>query len=167
MEGWVRVLRPFNSISVISRRWKGDHERLCAMKRCLGSGRISPPAGFEPATLWSEVESANLSATRTPPWGYCQWYWQCLHIQTKGALITCINHCHLLELTLLCLVDLWKLDESISSFKGAWRIYFISYRNTCTCMQRVKILIIRHVLRRLIWACTVCLCPFLQDTMHK
>ena len=39
-------------------------------------------------------------------WKYSQWYWQCLHIQTKGALITCINHCHLLELTLLCLVDL-------------------------------------------------------------
>ena len=58
-------------------------------------------------------------------WRYCQWYWQCLHIQTKGALITCINCCHLLELTLLCLVDLWKLDESISNFKGAWCIYFI------------------------------------------
>ena len=123
-------------------------------------------------------------------WRYCQWYWQCLHIQTKGALITCmsdcpgewlsfrrftsklswswsINHCHLLELMLLCLVDLWKLDESISNFKGAWCIYFyfISYRNTCTCMRRVEI--IYRVLRRLIWACAICLCPFLQDTMHK
>ena len=48
MDGWVRVLHPFNSISVISRQWKGEHERLCAMKRRLGSGRISPPAGFEP-----------------------------------------------------------------------------------------------------------------------
>ena len=65
MDGWVRVLHPFNSISVISRRWKGEHERLCAMKRRLGSGRISPPAGFEPATPWSEVGSANRSATRT------------------------------------------------------------------------------------------------------
>ena len=64
LEGWVRVLRPFNSISVISRRWKGEHERLCAMKRRLGLGRISPPAGFEPATPWSEVGSANHSATR-------------------------------------------------------------------------------------------------------
>ena len=63
MDGWVRVLRPFNSISVISRQWKGEHERLCAMKRRLGSGRILPPAGFEPATLWSEVGSANRSAT--------------------------------------------------------------------------------------------------------
>ena len=65
MDGWDRVLRPFNSISVISRRWKGEHERLCAMKRRLDSGRISPPAGFEPATPWSEVGSAKRSATRT------------------------------------------------------------------------------------------------------
>ena len=35
MDGWVRVLRPFNSISVISRRWEGEHERLCAMKRAF------------------------------------------------------------------------------------------------------------------------------------
>ena len=46
MDGWVSVLRPFNSISVISRRWKVEHERLCEMKRRLGSGRISPPAGI-------------------------------------------------------------------------------------------------------------------------
>ena len=38
----------FNSISVISEGWKGEHERLCAMKRLLGSERISPAAGFEP-----------------------------------------------------------------------------------------------------------------------
>ena len=63
--GWVRVLHPFNGISVISRWWKGEHERLCAMKHRLGSGRISPPAGFEPATPWSEVGSANRSTTRT------------------------------------------------------------------------------------------------------
>ena len=43
-DGRVRVLRSFNSISVILRRWKGEHERLCAMKRRLGSGRI-PPVG--------------------------------------------------------------------------------------------------------------------------
>ena len=65
MDGWVRVIRPFNIISVISRRWKGEHERLCAMKRRLGSGRLSPPGGFEPATPWTEVGSANRSATRT------------------------------------------------------------------------------------------------------
>ena len=73
MYGWVRVVRPFNSISVISRRWKGEHERLCAMKHRLGSGRISLPVGFEPATPWSEVGSADRSATRTlpdPKWNY-------------------------------------------------------------------------------------------------
>ena len=38
----------FNSISVISEELKGKHERLRAMKRLLGSERISPAAGFEP-----------------------------------------------------------------------------------------------------------------------
>ena len=58
MDGWMDELAfyipsTFNSISVISRRWKGEPERLCAMKRRLGSGRISPPAGFEPV-IWSQ-----------------------------------------------------------------------------------------------------------------
>ena len=65
MDGCDRDLRPFNSNSVISGRWKCEHERLCAMKRHLGSERISPPPGFELATPWSEVGSANRSATRT------------------------------------------------------------------------------------------------------
>ena len=71
MDGWVRVLRPFNSISVISRRWKGEHERLCAMKRRLGSGRISPPAGFEPATPWSKLGAltARPRGRFSPEWG--------------------------------------------------------------------------------------------------
>ena len=34
---------------------KGEYERHCAMKRCLGSRRISPPAGIETATPWSEA----------------------------------------------------------------------------------------------------------------
>ena len=38
----------FNSTSVISEGWMGEHERVCAMKRLLGSERISPAAGFEP-----------------------------------------------------------------------------------------------------------------------
>ena len=67
---WVRVLRPFNSISVISRRWKGEHERLCAMKRRLGSGRISPPAGFEPTTPWSEVGSDNHADASCAKWEF-------------------------------------------------------------------------------------------------
>ena len=48
-DGWMDELGvyvPFNNISVISRRWKGEHERLSAMKRRLSSGKISPPAGF-------------------------------------------------------------------------------------------------------------------------
>ena len=64
--GWVRVFYvPFNIISVISGRLKGEHERLYAVKCRLGSGRISPPVGFDPATPWSEVGSANCSATTT------------------------------------------------------------------------------------------------------
>ena len=46
---------PFNSISVLSGWWKGEYERLCAMKHCLGSERISPLAGFDPVNPWSEV----------------------------------------------------------------------------------------------------------------
>ena len=56
---------PFNSISIISGRWKSQHERLCAMKRFLGSERTSSPAGFEPVTPWSEVGRANRSPTRS------------------------------------------------------------------------------------------------------
>ena len=81
MDGWVRVLSPFNSISVISRRWKGEHERLCAMKRRLGLGRILPPAGFEPATPWSKDGSAYRSATlMLPCLNYLKiWPWSPYH----------------------------------------------------------------------------------------
>ena len=59
IDGWVSgFTSSFNSISVISGRWNGKHERLCAMKRRLGWGRFSPPAGFEPVTPWYEIESA-------------------------------------------------------------------------------------------------------------
>ena len=39
MDGWMNELGfyvPFNSILVISGRWKSEYERLCAMKRRLG-----------------------------------------------------------------------------------------------------------------------------------
>ena len=52
--GWMDELRlnvPFNRISFISGRCKGEHEKLCAMKRRLGSEIISPPAGLEPENL--------------------------------------------------------------------------------------------------------------------
>ena len=48
MDGSVGYCVPSNSISVISIQWMVEQERLCAMKRRLGSERISPPAGFEP-----------------------------------------------------------------------------------------------------------------------
>ena len=67
MDGWVRVLHPYSRISVTSRRWKVKHERLCAMKHRLGSGWISPPVVFEPATQWSEVRSTNHLGTRMLP----------------------------------------------------------------------------------------------------
>ena len=34
---------PFNSISVISGQWKGEHERLCTTRCRLGSERILQP----------------------------------------------------------------------------------------------------------------------------
>ena len=32
MDGWLAILRPFNSISVISGRWESENERLCAIE---------------------------------------------------------------------------------------------------------------------------------------
>ena len=60
----MRFYVPFNRISVISGQWKGKHERPCVMKRRLASERISPSAGFEPETPWSDFESAKSSAMR-------------------------------------------------------------------------------------------------------
>ena len=48
MDGWIDELRfkvTFNSILFISGRWKGEHERFCAVKRRLGSEITSAPAG--------------------------------------------------------------------------------------------------------------------------
>ena len=53
LNGWMDGLRfnvHFNSILFISGRWKGEHEKVCAMKRRLGSEIISPQAGLEPET---------------------------------------------------------------------------------------------------------------------
>ena len=96
MDGWDRVLRPFISISVISRRWKGEYERLCAMKRRLDSGRISLPAGFEPATPWTDliwttlkmksktveetIKTVNLSRLVTKPT-----MWLCAHRRLRST----------------------------------------------------------------------------------
>ena len=37
---------PFNNISVISGRWKDEHERLCVVKRRLGSEKILASSGI-------------------------------------------------------------------------------------------------------------------------
>ena len=53
---------------------------------------------------------------------------------------------------------LYQLEGSISIFRGVWCTFFITFdRNSCK--QTVETLIICRVLRRLIWVCTVCLCP--------
>ena len=51
--------------SVFSGQWKGEHESHCAMKRRLGSGRISPPARFEHATRDPKSGALNRSAMWT------------------------------------------------------------------------------------------------------
>ena len=43
----VRFYVIFNVISFISRRWKVDNERLCAMEFRFTVEKISPPAGIE------------------------------------------------------------------------------------------------------------------------
>ena len=88
MDGWVRVLRPFNSISVISRRWKGEHERLCAMKRRLGSGIISPPADSNPRPR--DPKSGALTAR---PRGRFNIIWVYTARFTKTCLSKNLDHC--------------------------------------------------------------------------
>ena len=61
-ELWFNV--PFNSNSFISGPWKGEQEKLCAMKRRLGSDIILPPTRFKPEAPLSEVGSAKRSAKR-------------------------------------------------------------------------------------------------------
>ena len=119
--GWVRVLRHFNSISVISRRWKGEHERLCAMKRRLGSERISPSAGFEPATPWSEVGSANRSATRT--------------LQNKNVLndsFACSFICYHAQITTI-LLQVCDSDD----FQNVWKT--LENAKFCMCDKTVSV----------------------------
>ena len=56
----------FNSISVISGRWKCEYERLFAVKHRLGSEKKNlAKSGVEPETPWSEVGSDNRLAMRS------------------------------------------------------------------------------------------------------
>ena len=50
MDGWVKVLRPFQQYFSHFETMEGWAWKVCATKRRLGSGRISPTAGFEPTS---------------------------------------------------------------------------------------------------------------------
>ena len=82
--GWFGLYVLFNSISVGFSRisTNGEHERLCATKRRLGSEIISLPSGFEPDTMWSEVGSANLLATWALLTRWIGWYNGLINSQT-------------------------------------------------------------------------------------
>ena len=74
----------------------------------------------------------------------------------KKPLTLCLlTHISRMELTTL---TNWV---SLFLFKGllGGSFHFYSHFNRIFCMQTVKTLIRRHVLWRLIWVCTVCLCP--------
>ena len=104
---------PFNSISVILRRWKGKHERLCAMKRRLGLGRISPPAGFKPvirslerlslghmeASLYIEIDPQPLQTM----WAGAQQNCLCAQQRLRSAASTQSDVTYVLHpLSLMC-----------------------------------------------------------------
>ena len=55
----------------------------------------------------------------------------------------------------------YQLDQSISVLRGVrWYFFrFYSNFNRKLCKQTVETLIRRRILWRLIWVCTICLCP--------
>ena len=55
-----------NSSSVISGRWLGDNERLCAMESLLRLKRPPPQEGLEPGTARSVGQRLTYRATGTP-----------------------------------------------------------------------------------------------------
>ena len=68
--GWIDDLRfyvLFNSISVKSGRWVGDHERLCAMEPCLCLNGSPPLAGLETRTVRSANQRLTHCAAGAPP----------------------------------------------------------------------------------------------------
>ena len=68
-DGWMSGFYfSFNSFSVISKGWKCEHERLCAMKRLLGSGRISPVRVSNPGPRDPKLEA--LTAKSLLLYGY-------------------------------------------------------------------------------------------------
>ena len=54
----------------------------------------------------------------------------------------------------------YQLEQSISVLRGVrWYLNFYSSFNRKLCKQTVETLIRRRILWRLIWVCTICLCP--------
>ena len=54
----------------------------------------------------------------------------------------------------------YQLDQSISVLRLlSGNFHFHSNFKSTLCMKTVETLSGRHVLSRLIWVCTVCLCP--------
>ena len=55
---------PFDTIQTLSRWLKSDIEKLCDMENFMVIDWIPPPMALESGTSWSEVRSANHSATQ-------------------------------------------------------------------------------------------------------
>ena len=54
----------------------------------------------------------------------------------------------------------YQLEQSVSVLRvDGWYFSFLIKFDRIFCKQKAKSLIRRRVLRRLIWFCTVCLCP--------
>ena len=54
----------------------------------------------------------------------------------------------------------YQLKKSISVLRGVrWYFFILSSFNRKLCKQTVETLIRRRILWRLIWVCTICLCP--------
>ena len=103
------------------------------------------------------------------------YFWLDTRIQTNKHPVSCkdsvysypdAGHVITAILTHMCLVDpsiliYWTSPFPILGVSGVlFNLYSIS--NRCSRWQTVKTLIRRRVLRRLIWVCTVCLCPKVQ-----
>ena len=120
-----------------------------------GSGPPAPPPPLDPCmSTWTEF-SRVVDINDLP----------CNQILTK------LSACHkvtmvflwVVFLTYLNLMDLPTIINWTNPFPilGVLGVIFPFYSNfgTIFCKQTVETLIRRRVLRRLIWVCTVCLCP--------
>ena len=99
------------------------------------------------------------------------WSILCLVYQTSSAhqlsiskiKLSLINLKEVSVTTHICLVDSsilinWTCPFPVLGMPGAL-LHFDSISDSYSCMQTVKTLIRHRILWRLIWVCTVCLCP--------